>query len=111
GAEDGTAVAAPAGSPRRTYGALVALTLLNPLTVVYFGALVVGGQAGAASFGQGLVFVLGAFAASSSWQLLLATGGALLGRVLTGPRGRLATAVVGNTVVLFLAARLAWSAG
>jgi len=109
--EDGAVAPPPPGSPWRTYGALVALTLLNPLTVVYFGALVVGGQAGAASFSHGLLFVLGAFVASASWQTLLATGGALLGRTLTSPRGRLTTTVVGNTVILLLAARLAWSAG
>ncbi|WP_327674657.1 LysE family transporter [Kitasatospora sp. NBC_00458] len=100
---------APAdGSPWRTYTALVGLTLLNPLTVVYFGALVVGGRTGPDSFGHGLAFVLAAFAASASWQALLASGGALLRRALTGPRGRLATGLVGHAVVLGLAARLVW---
>ncbi|MCX4758893.1 LysE family transporter [Kitasatospora purpeofusca] len=97
---------APA-SPWRTYASLLGLTLLNPLTVVYFSALVLGGRTGPGSLGPGLVFVLAAFAASASWQALLATGGALLRRVLTGPRGRLLTGLTGNLVVLALAVRLA----
>jgi arginine exporter protein ArgO len=57
-----------------------------------------------------VAFVLAAFTASASWQAMLASGGAFLGRVLTGPRGRLVTALVGNTVIILLAARLAWTA-
>ncbi|MFB8203568.1 LysE family transporter [Kitasatospora purpeofusca] len=97
---------APA-SPWRTYASLLGLTLLNPFTVVYFSALVLGGRTGPGSLGPGLVFVLAAFAASASWQALLATGGALLRRLLTGPRGRLLTGLTGNLVVLALAVRLA----
>ncbi|MFJ4091109.1 LysE family transporter [Kitasatospora sp. NPDC089913] len=93
-------------SPWRTYASLLGLTLLNPLTVVYFSALVLGGRTGPGSLGPGLVFVLAAFAASASWQALLATGGALLRRLLTGPRGRLLTGLTGNLVVLALALRL-----
>ncbi|MEV0187989.1 LysE family transporter [Kitasatospora purpeofusca] len=93
-------------SPWRTYASLLGLTLLNPLTVVYFSALVLGGRTGPGSLGPGLVFVLAAFAASASWQALLATGGALLRRLLTGPRGRLVTGLTGNLVVLALALRL-----
>ena len=37
---------------------------------------------------EGVVFVLAAFLASASWQLLLAGGGAALGHAVTGPRGR-----------------------
>ncbi|MDY0815323.1 LysE family transporter [Kitasatospora purpeofusca] len=102
----GTPPPAPA-SPWRTYASLLGLTLLNPLTVVYFSALVLGGRTGPGSLGPGLVFVLAAFAASASWQALLATGGALLRRLLTGPRGRLLTGLTGNLVVLALALRLA----
>ena len=43
---------------------------------------------------RGRVFVLAAFVASAAWQLALATGGAALGRVVTGPRGRRITGVV-----------------
>ena len=93
--------------PVRTYLALLGLTVLNPATIVYFGALVVGGQADAAeNLGTGLVFVLAAFLASASWQLLLAGGGSLVGRVLSGPRGQRVTALVSSAVIIVLAVRL-----
>ncbi|MFB6890288.1 LysE family transporter [Kitasatospora sp. NPDC056327] len=94
-------------SPWRTYAGLLGLTLLNPLTVVYFTALVLGGRTGPGPLGPGLLFALAAFAASAGWQALLATGGALLRRVLTGPRGRLLTGLAGNAVVLAFAVHLA----
>jgi len=94
-------------SPARAYLALLGITLLNPTTVIYFAALVLGSRAAEAvrPLEQG-VFVLAAFAASASWQLLLAGGGALLGRALTGPRGRLVTALVSSAVIMMLAVRL-----
>ncbi|OKH99139.1 lysine transporter LysE [Streptomyces sp. CB02923] len=97
-------------SPLRTYTSLVGLTLLNPVTVVYFGALVIGRQTTSPSTAAGAVFVAAAFAASASWQALLAAGGALLGRILTGKRGRLTLAATGNGAILLLATRLAWTA-
>ncbi len=91
-------------SPGRAYLGLLGLTVLNPATIVYFGALVVGRQADAApDLVSGIVFVLAAFAASASWQLLLAGGGSLVGRVLSGPRGRLVTALVSSVVIVVLA--------
>ncbi|MEU3788605.1 LysE/ArgO family amino acid transporter [Streptomyces fructofermentans] len=92
----------------RAYLGLLGITLLNPTTVVYFTALVLGGSAGTSvtPLEQG-VFVLAALAASASWQLLLAGGGALLGRVLTGRRGRLVTSLVSGAVILALALRMA----
>ncbi len=97
-----------AASPARAYLALLGLTLLNPATVVYFAALVLGGAADAGG-GVALaaaVFVLAAFLASASWQVLLAAGGALLGRVLTSERGRLATALLSSALVAYLAVHL-----
>jgi hypothetical protein len=74
--------------------------LLNPATVIYFTALVLGRQAGQArSLATSAVFVLAVLAASASWQLLLAVGGSAVGRVLAGPRGRLATALVSSAVI------------
>ena len=58
----------------------------------------------------GTVFVGSAFVASASWQLLLASGGAILGRTLTSPHGRLITTLVGNDIIALLAIRLAWQA-
>jgi arginine exporter protein ArgO len=52
------------------------------------------------------VFVLAACAASASWQVLLAGGGALLGRALTGHRGRLVTALLSSGVITVLAVRM-----
>ncbi len=93
-------------TPIRAYAALVGLTLLNPATVIYFAALVLGHRAaGVAGSGwQQVVFVAAAFIASASWQLLLAGGGAALGRTLGGPRGRLATALASSVVIVILAA-------
>jgi threonine/homoserine/homoserine lactone efflux protein len=91
----------------RAYFGLLGLTVLNPSTIVYFGALVVGMQAGAVpDLLSGMVFVLGALLASASWQLLLAGSGSLVGRVLAGPRGRLVTALVSSGVIAVLAVTL-----
>ncbi|MEU9047114.1 MULTISPECIES: LysE family transporter [unclassified Kitasatospora] len=96
-------------APARAFLTLLGITLLNPLTVLYFAALVLGGggrdDATSGTLARA-VFVAAAFAASASWQLLLASGGALLGRALTGPRGRLLTALGSSTLVAWLAARL-----
>ncbi|MEU1571467.1 LysE family transporter [Streptomyces collinus] len=102
---------APPG-PARAFLGLLGITLLNPTTVIYFAALVVGSQATgpAGPLEQG-VFVLAAFAASASWQVLLAGSGALLGRALTGRRGRLATALAASGVMTALAVRMALAPG
>ncbi|MEV7599755.1 LysE family transporter [Kitasatospora sp. NPDC089797] len=105
-----TALAAPTPpGPARAFLTLLGITLLNPLTVLYFAALVLGGTDRAGG-GSGplarAAFTLAVFAASAGWQLLLAAGGALLGRALTGPRGRLLTALGSATLVGALALRL-----
>jgi arginine exporter protein ArgO len=97
----------PPPGPARAFVSLLGITLLNPTTVVYFAALVLGTRAEdtVRPLEQG-VFVLAAFAASASWQLLLAGGGALLGRALTGHRGRLWTALASSGVIAALAVRM-----
>ncbi|MFC0003127.1 LysE family transporter [Micromonospora siamensis] len=92
------------GTPRRAYLGLLALTLLNPTTVVYFAALVLS-RRDAASLdpAAGALFVVGAFVASASWQLTIAGGGTLVGRALAGPRGRLVTAAVSSALIAALA--------
>ncbi|MFF3642152.1 LysE family transporter [Streptomyces sp. NPDC002564] len=110
----GTA-AARAGTPpgpARAYAALLGITLLNPATVVYFAALVLGSPATASltHLEQG-AFALAAFAASASWQLLIAGGGALLGRTLTGRGGRLATALASSALITGLAVHLLLGTG
>jgi arginine exporter protein ArgO len=94
-------------TPLRAFAGLLGLTLLNPATVVYYTALVVGQRAGGDLSGAAAaVFVAAAFTASASWQLLLAGGGSLLGRMLSAPRGRLATALVSSAVIVALALHL-----
>jgi arginine exporter protein ArgO len=88
----------------RTYLSLLAVTMLNPMTIVYFTALVVDHRSAAAvSAPAGAVFVLAAFAASASWQLTLAGSGAVLGRVLTSDRGRLLSALASGLLIAALA--------
>ncbi|WP_433302905.1 LysE family transporter [Actinoplanes sp. CA-030573] len=89
-------------TPIRAFTGILALTLLNPATVVYFAALVLGRS----GEGGGAWFVIGAFLASASWQLLIAGGGSLVGRLLTGERGRMVTALVSAAVIAILAIRL-----
>jgi arginine exporter protein ArgO len=94
-------------TPPRAYAGLLGLTLLNPMTIVYFGALVLGrGDRVSLTALDAGVFVLAASAASASWQLLLAGGGALVGRVLTSPRGRLVTALAASAVIVVLSIAL-----
>ncbi|MFE2102909.1 LysE family transporter [Streptomyces sp. NPDC059468] len=102
----------PVPGAGRAYLGLLGITLLNPVTVIYFVALVLGtSTAGAVRPLERAVFVVAAFAASASWQLLLAGGGALLGRLLTGRRGRLLTALVSSGVILALAVRMTVTPG
>lgn len=93
--------------PARVYLGLLGITIMNPTTVIYFAALVLGSQTMTApTHLEQIVFVLAAFAASASWQLLLAAGGALLGRTLTSRRGQLITALTASTVISALAVHL-----
>ncbi|MEV6172336.1 LysE family transporter [Streptomyces sp. NPDC051954] len=99
-----TRSAPPPPSPTRAYLGLLGITLLNPTTVIYFAALVLGTQTSdTVQPLEQAVFVLAAFIASASWQLALAGSGALLGRALTGRRGRLVTALVSSCVIMALA--------
>lgn len=101
----GSAPAPP--TARRCYAELLGLTLVNPLTVVYFAALVLGTPGDALGTAtERIGFVVAALAASAGWNLLLACGAAVLGRLLSGPRGRLFTALAAGGLILFLAGRL-----
>jgi threonine/homoserine/homoserine lactone efflux protein len=87
-----------------TYAKFLGLTIINPLTVVYFAAVVLGlGLADDLRAGQAALFAAGAFLASLSWQTLLAAVGALVGHRISR-RFQLGAAVVGNVVVLAMAA-------
>ncbi len=92
-------------TPTRAYFSLVALTAINPATVVTFAAVVVGrsSSAGGSSWLALVLFALGAFLASAIWQLLLAGGGSLLGRLLRTRRGQLRISLGSAFVMLGLA--------
>ncbi|WP_454860290.1 LysE family transporter [Promicromonospora soli] len=95
----------------RPFVRFVTITAINPGTVLFFTVIVTGGvvTAGAPDVGAAgrivvaAVFGTAAFLASASWQLALALGGTLLGRVLSGPRGRLGTALASSAMMLALA--------
>jgi threonine/homoserine/homoserine lactone efflux protein len=95
-----TPVRQAASGVGRAYLGLWAMTLLNPLTVLYSTALVLGRPSAAApARADQAVFVVAVFVASASWQLIVAAGGALLGRVVTGNRGQLITAMVSSALI------------
>jgi len=90
------------GDLARTYGRFVGLTVINPTTVVYFAAVVIGlGVARGMTAADGALFVTGAFLASLSWQTLIAAVGAFAGHRLSA-RSRKVVTVVGNLLILTL---------
>jgi threonine/homoserine/homoserine lactone efflux protein len=96
------------GSPLRTYLLFLGLTVVNPATFLYFGALMLGLPVATSAEGRAL-FVVGAFGASMSWQWLLAIAGSLLhGRL--PDRIQAVTRAFGSLMVLAFAARLLLSA-
>ncbi|MFC4783099.1 LysE family transporter [Nocardioides sp. MAHUQ-72] len=92
-------------APARAYAVFVGITAVNPTTVVYFAAVVLGNRHLVSTPLEGVVFVAAAFLASASWQLTLAGGGAALGRVATGHRSHLVTGLVSAAVIAALAVR------
>lgn len=67
----------PVAGVAATYVRFVGLTILNPATITYFVALIVGLDRGDASSTDKALFVAGAFLASLSWQVSLAALGAV----------------------------------
>jgi len=86
-----------------TYAKFLGLTIFNPLTVVYFVAVVLGlDLVGSLTPGPAAMFVAGVFSASLVWQTLLAGVGAAAGRHLPTTFVRIAR-VTGNLLVLGMA--------
>ncbi|WP_079074433.1 LysE family transporter [Streptomyces atriruber] len=93
----------PKGVLTRPSGAFIgflAMTLLNPFTIIYFASLVVSRQDGrgvepAAEGG----YVVAVFTASASWFVLLAVSGAMFGRLITGRRGQVVTGLVSSLII------------
>jgi arginine exporter protein ArgO len=102
-ASNGTVRETPPMRPGAAFALFFAITAVNPTTVVYFAAIVLGNQQLVSDAVEGAVFVAAAFVASASWQLALAGGGAVLGRFVTGHRGRLVTGLVSAAVIAVLA--------
>jgi arginine exporter protein ArgO len=91
-------------SPARAYLSLFALTAINPATVITFAAVVVGRSQIGSTWLAVALFALGAFVASAVWQLVLAGGGSLLGRLLRGRRGQLGISLGSALIMLVLSA-------
>lgn len=85
-------------APARAFARFVALTAVNPLTVVYFVAVAAGLADRLATPAAAVAFVVGIGVASAAWQLALAATGAVLGARVS-PRVRTALTVLGHTVV------------
>ena len=92
-------------TPLRAWLTFAGITAVNPATVVYFAAIVVGGSVDLDGALEGAVFVLAAFVASASWQVFVASLGTGLRRWISGPRGRRTTGVLAAVVIAVLAVR------
>jgi threonine/homoserine/homoserine lactone efflux protein len=85
--------------PGRTYLRFLAITLLNPTTILYFAALILGDPQLGDTPAERAAFIVGAALASTSWQLFLAVLGSLAHQRLP-PKVQLGISLLGNAVVL-----------
>ncbi|MDQ3957339.1 MAG: LysE family transporter [Actinomycetota bacterium] len=90
------------------FARFLGLTILNPATITYFVALILGLDRGDASAADKVRFVAGAFLASLSWQLVLAALGSVLHRRLP-ENARTVLGIAGVMVITGFAVRLALS--
>ncbi len=105
-APEDAAPATQGRAPLWVFAQFLGLTLLNPLTVTYFAALILGqGSQGLETHAARFAFVLGAGLASFSWQTFLAALGAL-GRSRLPPRAQQVVSIIGNLIVIALGLRL-----
>ncbi len=93
-------------APLTMYAQFLGLTLVNPMTIVYFAALVLG-LSDRADLGlyQGAVFVTGVGSASLSWQALLAGLGSFA-RNIVSSKFSMGARLVGSGIILGLAFRI-----
>jgi len=90
-----------------TYARFVGLTTLNPVTIVYFVALILARDAETMmSSTDRILFVAGVGLASLSWQTLLAGSGAVAKKYLS-PRFQVIASIVGYLIVMALGIRIA----
>lgn len=92
---------------RTAFIRFAALTMINPLTGLYFAALATGHAHHADTTASQVVFLAGVFVASLFWQLLLVTAGALAGTRISDTI-RAWTYNIGYGIVGLYAAVLAW---
>lgn len=91
------------GEYAATYARFLGLTIVNPLTVVYFATIVLGtGLANSLGPAQGAMFMLGAFLASLSWQIVLAATGGIT-RAALPRRFHTGVSIAGHVLVLAMA--------
>jgi threonine/homoserine/homoserine lactone efflux protein len=90
----------------KVFTQFLGLTIINPLTIVYFSALILGGGAkNLDSVSEHAAFVFGAGLASLSWQTLLARLGSL-GHERLSPRFQMAASILGFLVVIGFGLRI-----
>ena len=92
-------------TPVRAWLTFVAITAVNPTTMLYFVAVVLGGTVEIHGWVQGVTFAGAAFAASASWQIFIASVGSGLGESISSPLGRRVTAALGALAIAALALR------
>lgn len=92
----------------RMFVQFLGLTIVNPLTVLYFGALILGRDSSSpVDFSDQIAFVIGAGMASLSWQTLLAGIGGIARKHLPENFQKVAI-IVGNLIILVLGLRILW---
>jgi threonine/homoserine/homoserine lactone efflux protein len=89
-------------TPMRAYLGLVAMTAVNPGTLVYFVALTTEGG----RLTTGAWFVVGVALVSTSWQLLLVGAGSALAHLVGTGRGRRTLGLASAFVTAVLAGQL-----
>jgi threonine/homoserine/homoserine lactone efflux protein len=92
--------------PLATYVRFLALTLLNPATVIYFAALILALPAIGRGPTERGAFAVGAFAASLSWQIVLAGMSAVAHHRLPA-RFQVIVSVLGNLAIIGFALLIA----
>ncbi len=97
------------GGALQLYLRFIALTALNPATVLYFLALAVGLPEIGSEPALAIAFTVGAASASLSWGLLLGATGAAAGRLLP-IRAVNASRLFGQLLIIAFGARIALSA-
>lgn len=88
--------------PIRMYGQFIGITIINPLTIVYFTAFILGREPSATlTYVDHAAFIFGVGLASLSWQTLLAGLGGIARNRLSA-RFQLFAVIFGNLIIMAL---------